>query len=427
MMEEKAGIENRTIGYKEVLKQKEYMKMIFANLINRFGDSIDVIAFTWLVYALTNSAAWSAIIFGINRVPSIFLQPFAGAMVENMNKKLIMILTDIIRGLCVSLVAILFILDMLNPWMLLGITMAISSAEAFRGPAGMAILPKILDKECYGFGISLNSSLSNVMELVGLASVGAIIAFFGTQTAIFIDAVTFFGSALIIFFINTKEEKQSGKKINFRDYIDTLKGGISYIKKNKIIINFILLALVANGILVPLNSLQAPLVKDLLKQGEFMLSALSLSLTIGMVLGSAIYPYIAKKLNTRFIVFIAGVSLSLFYFLMVLCGYISNYEILVYLICIASSFINGCSLSLLISALNVQLMKQVEAEFLARVGSILSAGCVAAIPVVSFIVSILTKLISLSNIFFIISAAGILYFIVVFVTKVKFDMEVPNN
>jgi hypothetical protein len=63
---------NQTIGYRDVLKQKEYMKLIFANIINRFGDSIDSIAFTWLVFSLTGSAAWSAIIFGINRVPTIF-------------------------------------------------------------------------------------------------------------------------------------------------------------------------------------------------------------------------------------------------------------------------------------------------------------------------------------------------------------------
>lgn len=54
------------------------MKMMIAALINRFGDSIDAIASAWIVYEITNNAAWSALIFGINKVPSILITPLAG-------------------------------------------------------------------------------------------------------------------------------------------------------------------------------------------------------------------------------------------------------------------------------------------------------------------------------------------------------------
>ena len=63
--------QNEKIGYKDIFKQKEYMKMMVAALINRFGDSIDAIASTWIVYELTGSAVWSAVIFGVNKVPSV--------------------------------------------------------------------------------------------------------------------------------------------------------------------------------------------------------------------------------------------------------------------------------------------------------------------------------------------------------------------
>lgn len=67
--------QNKKIGYKDIFKQKEYMKMMVAALINRFGDSIDAIASTWIVYELTGSAVWSAVIFGVNKVPSVFVTP----------------------------------------------------------------------------------------------------------------------------------------------------------------------------------------------------------------------------------------------------------------------------------------------------------------------------------------------------------------
>jgi hypothetical protein len=43
-------VQEKPIGYIDVLKQKEYVKFIIANLINRFGDSVDAIAMTWIVY-----------------------------------------------------------------------------------------------------------------------------------------------------------------------------------------------------------------------------------------------------------------------------------------------------------------------------------------------------------------------------------------
>ena len=73
--------ENRG-NYLKILKESEYRKLLFSNLINRFGDSVESIAFTWVVYQITNSAAWSAIVFALNMLPNVIVQPFAGAIVE---------------------------------------------------------------------------------------------------------------------------------------------------------------------------------------------------------------------------------------------------------------------------------------------------------------------------------------------------------
>ena len=64
------------VTYKDAFKQKEYMKLLIANSISRFGDSIDAIAFTWITYAITGSAMWSALIYAMNTLPSVLLQPF---------------------------------------------------------------------------------------------------------------------------------------------------------------------------------------------------------------------------------------------------------------------------------------------------------------------------------------------------------------
>ncbi len=377
------------IGYGQILRQKEYMKSIIAAAINRFGDSIDSIAMTWLVYQLTQSAAWSAIIFGVNRIPTIFLQPFAGAAIEGKNKKQIMIVTDIIRGLCVGFIATGFLFGFLNQWLLLLTTIIISSAEAFRGPASSSLLPKLLDKKYYSFGVSLNSSISSVMELVGLGAAGVIISMFSLSTAIYIDMVTFFLSAVIIMTLRVKKEKLARGRINTKEYLDSLKGGFTYLKNDANLRYFVLLAVFLNAVLVPFNSLQAPLVSEVLKVNELMLSVLGFGISIGMIFGAVTYPYISSKLSKRMLASFSAYSIGVYYLTFVIAGLFITSEVLIYILVSITSFIVGVTIALLSTFCNVEFIRNIQGEYIARVSAIFSACCVAAMPVVSFLVSIL--------------------------------------
>lgn len=382
------------IGYREILKQKEYMKTVIAAMINRFGDSIDSIAFTWLVYQITGSAAWSAIIFGINRVPTILLQPFAGAIVEGMNKKRIMIVTDAIRGISVGIVASAYLAGFLNQWILLASTIVISCAEAFRNPASGALLPKLLDKELYSFGISLNTSLCSVMELIGLGVSGVIISVFSISTAIYLDMITFFLSALIILTLRIKHEQLTKVKINAKEYIDNLKSGVRYLKEKVFLRYMITIAVFLNAILVPLNSLQAPMVSEVLHSKEIMLSVLGLGITLGTILGAALYPYVSIRINRRTILCICGYTIAGYYLSLVAVGQLIPSELLKYIMVGVSSLLLGAAIAMANTLAGVEFMKAIEESYIARVTSIMNASAVAALPVVSFIISILTRFVT---------------------------------
>ena len=66
----------------QVLKNTNFRKLFLANVINRFGDSVDSIAFTWLTYTMTKSASLSAIVFAANILPTVIVQAGAGCAVD---------------------------------------------------------------------------------------------------------------------------------------------------------------------------------------------------------------------------------------------------------------------------------------------------------------------------------------------------------
>ena len=137
---------NKT-NYREVLKDNNYRKLLASNLVNRFGDSIDAIAFTWLVYDITKSASWAAIIYGLNVLPNIFLQPFLGAYVERLDKKKVVVATHIIRTLIISLFVIMYLNSLVTPYVMVAFTLIITSVESFNLPASSAFVQSILQME----------------------------------------------------------------------------------------------------------------------------------------------------------------------------------------------------------------------------------------------------------------------------------------
>lgn len=406
------------IGYKDVLKQREYMKVVLAALINRFGDSIDAIASSWIVYELTGNAVWSAIIFAVNKLPTVVITPLAGAWVEGRKKKTIMIVTDIIRAICVAVVATGYLMGFLQAWILVITTFIISTVEAFRNPANTALTPRILDKEYYSYGMSLMSTASSVVELIGMAMAAGIIAAIGVAGAIYIDMITFILSAFIMLFVNTKEQDLTKIKFDKAEYFTVLKEGFSYVRNIPIIFFIVMVCIFLNGILVPLNSLEAPLANEILMGGAEVLSILGIAVTLGMLLGTVIFPKIEERMNGKIILFIPAMMLAVFYIGLPACQPLYDDKMFMYIYVALITAALGVSTAIANMYINVIFVKQVEPNYMARVGSILSALASAAVPVVSFIVSGLAGVVSTKVIFILSGILALLMGIYILTTKV---------
>ena len=373
--------EEKQVGYRDIFHQVEYMKMMIAALINRFGDSIDAIASVWIVYEITGNAAWSAIMFGVNRIPSIVVTPLAGAWVEGRKKKTIMVVTDLIRAACVAFVATGYMLGFLQAWMLVITTLIISTVEAFRGPANSALLPKVLDKKYYEYGMSLSSTLGSIVELIGTAIAATIIALIGTSGAIYIDMATFIMSAVIIMFVNTKEQKLVKKKFDSKEYFDDLADGFSYVKKDDMLKIFMVLSVFLNAIMA----------------------------TFGMLFGSITYPMVQKFMSDRAIWMVGGLGVATFYILLPVCRPLYTSKILVYTVTAVLTFIMGYTVALVNSHLNVFMVKRIRQDFLARTDGITIALSTASMPIASFLLSVIVAYANTSAIFI---ASGVLALLV---------------
>ena len=385
-------------NYLKILKESEYRKLLFSNLINRFGDSVESIAFTWVVYQITNSAAWSAIVFALNMLPNVIVQPFAGAIVEKMNKKRVVIATHFLRALLITLFIILFKLDYVNPLILSCFTLIITTAESFNLPAGTAFTAQVIKREDINAGMSLNSVFTNAASLVGSGAAGFIIAKLGVEAAMFIDVSTFIIAAILIGLIkeasNAVSNNTDSTKNNSSGYIKMLKEGIVYVFKTPVVRNFCIICIVLNCMLIPLNALQAPIADDIFGMGSELLSFAGIFASIGGIVGAVLLPYIAKILSPLKIT-ILGTFLLIIGMACIPAGrLVKGDALLSYILISASFFIMVASASLVGGIINIQFMKCVDHNYMARASAVFNSSVTAAMPIGSFIVSIFISRIS---------------------------------
>lgn len=303
-------IESNAPSLKE---NKDYLLLLCAKVISRFGDSVDAIAYSWIVYMLTGSKLLMGTLFAVNSLPSILLSLFTGVLIDRWPKKLIVICADYGRGLLVFATGLLYLTGHLEVWHLFLFTLLISTCETFASPAENAWIPQILPKSLLLRGNSLSGSAAQTAELIGLAAAGGVVALIGSAGALWVDAATFFLSALLLGFVHSSrkgkqpissqalsgqipEEEDNAAPGNhsikkppkeqpsgFRLYFQELMEGMRYVKGNLLIFTTILLGALINFCLAPINVLQTVYVKEVLHAGAGALSLLSICISLGMI------------------------------------------------------------------------------------------------------------------------------------------------
>jgi len=369
-------------SYRPLRAQKDYLKLIAANVINRFGDSIDAIAICWLMYQITNSAAMMALILGLNYLPTILLQPFTGALVERLSKKRVMIVFDIARGLIVALTAVIYLNGFLTPALLTGLMLLISTLEAFRSPAGNAIVPLLLTPALFKVGSALNQTASRISEIVGMALAGGVVALLGCQGALIIDATTFFLSALIIGFIRLHEMLPE-KKADLRTTAADFREGLSMIRKSSVLVALLAIGALINFLFVPLSAYAAPFISDYLKGGAEMLSILNI-IIVGMLgLGSFLAPKITRVSGKTQLI-VCGLLGSAAFCTFAIGGMLAS-PALRYAVVMASCAVIGLSGGVVNVVYNAALLKLIPADYMARLSGISMAILACTMPVGSFL------------------------------------------
>jgi dTMP kinase len=332
----------------QVFHTPGFPRLFGAQVISSIGDWAGLLAILALAAKISNNAV--GFVMTARMLPGLLLAPLFGPFIDRWNRKVVMVSCDLGRA------ALLAVLPFwANVWGLIVISFAIEILTLMWGPAKDASVPNVVrDPEQLPAANSLGLVAAFGMMPVGAILIGvlaAVSSFVGNfhqlhwlhpdqvSLAIWVDALTFVGSAILISGLALGHERQPAREAEARGIGGTLRDaldGLRFIRSSPLVRGVMVgLAggLIGGGSIVPLGAIYSRDVLDGTPSGFAFLSA---ALGIGAGIGVVTLLWLQRRLP-RAALFSAAVIATGVAVILVAC--VSTFALAI----LSVAFIGGCA------------------------------------------------------------------------------------
>jgi dTMP kinase len=290
------------------------MRLWLSQALSSMGDWIGLVAITAIASQVSGDFAGGgvALVIGVRILPSLFLGPVVGVLLDRWNRKSVMVVTDIGRGVVLCFLPFVHNLP--------GLIIASLILEAFTmmwSPAKEASVPNLVKRDflptansmslaaAYGTFVPatvLFAVLAKIPDWLGESDTFSKLNLTKESIALYFDAFTYVASALVIATLvipqrnpRSKDAEEAAEKQESSSWHEA-KEGWSFVRRQprvRAVIFGMGLGLIGGGSVVPLG---APFVKDVLGAGSSGYSLVLAAMGVGVSFGVLLATVLQKKM-----------------------------------------------------------------------------------------------------------------------------------
>jgi len=185
-------------AYRELLRNGPLTRLLVGEFVSSIGDWLYLMAILILVYQVTEDPVILGLVGAARVIPYVFLSVPAGIVADRFDRRLILLSTDVARGILMLVIAAVVFVDG-SIWLVIALTIVATCFSSFFGPAIGAYLPTLVeDEEQLGPANSAWSALDYLAFMVGPAVAGILIAAGGLVIAFLLNAASFAVIAVVL-------------------------------------------------------------------------------------------------------------------------------------------------------------------------------------------------------------------------------------
>lgn len=362
------------------LSHRNYRLFWFGAILSNTGTWMQTVAQGWLVLKLTNSAFLLGLDGFFATAPGLVLTLLGGVFADLIDRKKLLIITQIGAGLSALILAALVATNVVHWWMILVLSFVTGCCMALASPSYQAITIDLVGREDLANAIALNSTQFQLSRVIGPTLAGVAMGTVGLAGCFLLNGLSYgaviaalamvrFGPAL-----NASNERGAGsaKKNLWQELLD----GFRYVQTRPRVSALLSISAFTSLFGAPYLSMMPLFARDVLKFGEIGLALMIGTAGAGALGGALLLAFLGDFHRKGWFVIGGGLSFSI-----CLIGFALSTHLALSL---ALLFCVGFSITSCVALINTLLQQLVTDEMRGRVLSMFVLSFLGTIPFGSF-------------------------------------------
>lgn len=279
-----------------LFENRTFLYFTLSGLFATFGNGLNYIALSWLAYNQTNSIRGVALLMFFLLMPKIIFAPVFGVLADKYNRKMQIMISNLVRGLMLVAWVILGKLGIEIELMILAICLGIFIS--FYMPSAVPLIQTIVPKEQL---VNANATIDMVYELgniMGMGVSGFILAYAGTKGTLLIGGIFFIIAGLFNLAMKVPEMRkyESQSKLDWwKSYIASLR----YFKQNRALFMPYVNQMIIMTLFMTIPVILVPYTQEILKEDSKIFAILEAFYSAGTFTGALFSPLLCKVFSIR--------------------------------------------------------------------------------------------------------------------------------
>jgi len=197
------------------LRYRNYRLFFAGQSVSLIGTWLQLTALPWLVYRLTSSAYLLGVVGFLSQIPTFLLTPLAGVLIDRMDRRRLLLLTQTASLLQALLLWVLLVSHHMSVPAVLALSFVLGLINAIDIPARQSfVIDMVENKEDLGNAIALNSSMVHAARLIGPTVAGVLIGWVGEGSCFLLNALSFLAVIVSLLKMNIPQRKKVSSNIS---------------------------------------------------------------------------------------------------------------------------------------------------------------------------------------------------------------------
>jgi MFS family permease len=283
-----------------LLRQRPRFRRLFlARLTSHIGNGMAPIALAFAVLDLTGSTSRLGIALASRTIPMLFLLLVGGALADRLPRHRLLVASDLVSGIAHVALGLLVLSNHANFVVLLVLVAVTGLASGVLLPAMTGIVPSLVESEELPAANALLRLSVNVGQIGG-ASIGGLLAAWSPSSALIVDALTFFVSAVFVARLGTLAAVVTGESL-----LVSLRSGWRAFVSRRWIVIIVVAAAFNNGAISSTFGVLGPTMADA-SFGRRWWGVIMASFTVGLLIGG----FVGAKVKANRPMLVASLAIA---------------------------------------------------------------------------------------------------------------------